>query len=68
MSKKQQKATAPQINKMAGSYDGAELRPYTGRPGAMDAFTKPSLVGNSRMPHKPMIGMTSRATTPFYTN
>ena len=68
MSKKLQKATAPQINKMAGSYEGAELRPYDGRPGAMDAFDKPSLVGNTRMKHKPMIGMTSQAKTPFYTN
>lgn len=24
-------------------YDGAELRPFTGRPGAMDAFALPSL-------------------------
>ena len=27
-------------------YTGAELRPYTGRPGAMDAFGKPSRVGH----------------------
>ncbi|MGB3068465.1 MAG: hypothetical protein WBC18_07955 [Ottowia sp.] len=25
------------------TYDGAELRPFTGRPGAMDAFALPSL-------------------------
>lgn len=28
---------------MIGFYDGAELKPYSGRPGAMDAFSKPSL-------------------------
>ena len=27
-----------------GSYNGAELRPFDGRPGAMDAFQLPSLV------------------------
>lgn len=27
------------------NYDGAELRPFTGRPGAMDAFEHPSRVG-----------------------
>jgi len=32
------------INKMAGTYDGKELLPYTGRPGAMDAFKLPSLM------------------------
>lgn len=25
-----------------GTYDGAELRPYTGRPGALDAYRIPS--------------------------
>lgn len=29
-----------------GHYDGAELRPYTGRPGAMDCFALPSRMGN----------------------
>jgi hypothetical protein len=32
------------IDKMAGRYDGKELLPYTGRPGAMDAFKLPSLM------------------------
>lgn len=27
------------------TYDGAELRPYVGRPGAMDAFALPSRMG-----------------------
>ena len=28
-------------------YTGAELRPFDGRPGAMDAFDKPSRIGNA---------------------
>ena len=32
------------IDKMKGTYDGKELLPYTGRPGAMDAFKLPSLM------------------------
>jgi hypothetical protein len=31
------------------NYDGAELRPYTGRPGAMRAFELPSLVNGVRI-------------------
>ena len=31
-------------------YTGAELRPYEGRPGALDAFTLPSLVNGRRTP------------------
>lgn len=26
-----------------GTYDGAELRPFTGRPGSMDAYALPSM-------------------------
>lgn len=37
------------MHKHAGTYDGAELRPYTGRPGAMDAFTLPSLANGQRV-------------------
>lgn len=33
-----------------GRYDGAELRPYTGRPGAMDAFKLPSMVQGQSVP------------------
>lgn len=33
-----------------GRYDGAELRPYTGRPGAMDAFNLPSMVQGQSVP------------------
>ena len=66
--KKKQKPTPPQlINKMAGKYDGAELRHYDGRPGAMDAFSKPSLVNGQLVKHKPMSYMTSSVSTPFYT-
>ena len=28
------------------TYDGAELRPFAGRPGAMDAFARPSRMFN----------------------
>ena len=31
---------------MRGQYDGGELKPYAGRPGAMDAFDQPSRMGN----------------------
>ena len=33
-----------------GRYDGAELLPYAGRPGAMDAFKLPSLVQGQSVP------------------
>lgn len=35
-----------------GSYDGAELRPYTGRPGSMDAYSKPSVESGQRVERK----------------
>jgi len=39
------KPTPPtMIDKMKGTYDGKELLPYTGRPGAMDAYKLPSLM------------------------
>lgn len=34
----------------SGQYVGTELRPFTARPGAMDAFTKPSLVNGQEQP------------------
>jgi hypothetical protein len=40
------------INKMEGKYDGKELLPYTGRPGAMDAFKLPSLMHFGRVYRK----------------
>jgi hypothetical protein len=33
-------------------YDGAELRPNAGRPGAMDAYNVPSRVGDSRVHYR----------------
>jgi ribosomal protein S25 len=36
-------------------YDGRELRPYVGRPGAMRAFELPSLVDGTRTPRRPPI-------------
>jgi hypothetical protein len=35
-----------------GNYTGAELLPYTGRPGAMDAFTLPSIQGGRAVERK----------------
>ncbi len=34
------------------AYDGAELRPYAGRPGAMDAYSLPSLQGEVRVHYR----------------
>jgi hypothetical protein len=36
----------PALNKMLGVYVPLELKPFTGRPGAMDAFKLPSLIAN----------------------
>ena len=39
------------------NYLGPELRPYEGRPGAMDAYDLPSLVNGVRVPRKtPILG------------
>jgi hypothetical protein len=35
-----------------GTYTGGELQPFTGRPGAMDAFTLPSIQGGKRVARK----------------
>lgn len=37
-------------------YDGSELRPYEGRPGAMRAFALPSLIGGRRVARKSFVG------------
>ena len=37
-------------NLKAADYNGAELCPFAGRPGAMDAFALPSVVGGARIP------------------
>jgi hypothetical protein len=40
-------------------YQGHELKPFTGRPGAMDAFSKPSIVNGQQVPRKePTIQLT----------
>ncbi len=51
---KRGKATTPSttINKMLGLYSGAELKPFAGRTGAMDAFKLPSLIGDQRLYRK----------------
>ena len=36
-------ATGYALNKMAGFYDGKELRPFDQRKGAMDAYKLPSM-------------------------
>lgn len=53
MSKKTTIAKPQTFSKMHGTYDGAELRPYVGRPGAMDAFSKPSRMGVNSTPTGP---------------
>ena len=43
-------ADMPILNSTArGRYDGSELRPFAGRPGAMDAFALPSRIGSRRI-------------------
>ena len=37
-------------NRKASNYNGAELRPYEGRPGAMDAYQLPSVINGVRIP------------------
>jgi len=60
------KKTPPQmLNKFSGIYDGAELKRWDGRPGSMDAYDKPSMVSGVLIAHRPMIGMTSSARTPY---
>lgn len=34
------------------TYDGKELRPIVGRPGAMDAYQLPSMVSGVRVPRR----------------
>jgi hypothetical protein len=51
---------------MAGKYDGAELRPYCGRPGAMDAFSKPSRIGDNFIEHRPPMGISSSVVSAGY--
>lgn len=43
-------------------YDGADLKPYTGRPGAMDAFALPSIHNGQRVERRAPIIMGSTPT------
>ena len=45
----------PRDQPPSGQYAGRELRPYTGRPGAMDAFRLPSRQGGHLVPRRPPI-------------
>lgn len=40
------------IKASTAPYNGAELRPFEGRPGAMDAFALPSLQAGKRVERK----------------
>lgn len=42
-------ATAVSLSRMAGTYNGAELQPYQGRPGSLDFLALPSLMGKRRV-------------------
>jgi hypothetical protein len=57
---------SPLVNKLAGKYDGAELKAYTGRPGAMDAFSKPSRIGHNFIEHRPPMGISSTVVSAGY--
>jgi hypothetical protein len=59
------KTPSTTLNKMDGVYDGAELKRWEGRPNSMDAYDKPSIVNGERIKHRPMVGMTSNARTPY---
>lgn len=44
--------TPPRTRIGEGTYTGAELQPYAGRPGAMDAYALPSLSNGQRVPRR----------------
>lgn len=46
----------------AATYTGAELRPYTGRPGAMDAYRPPSLIDGQRVERRAPIIISAPAS------
>ncbi len=48
---------APRTRMGSGTYSGAELQPYTGRPGAMDAYALPSLSNGQRVERRAPIIM-----------
>ncbi len=43
----------PRNMRNTAHYTGAELRPYTGRPGALDAYKLPSLIDGQRVDRRP---------------
>ena len=44
-----------------GNYDGAELRPFDGRPGSMDAYALPSMANGIAVPRRaPILNSESR--------
>jgi hypothetical protein len=45
----QRAAAASSTNRTAGQYNGAELKPYDGRPGSLDFLALPSLMGSRRV-------------------
>jgi hypothetical protein len=59
---------APRRTQLMGSnghYTGAELRPFDGRPGAMDAFTKPSIVNGQPVERaRPLLIAAGKAVKP----
>jgi hypothetical protein len=61
-----QQPAAPDVNctiaeqrdrQLRGLYDGRDLQPYTGRPGAMRAFDLPSIHNGRVMPRRPPVIM-----------
>jgi len=48
----QSQAAARSTSRMAGHYNGAELRPYDGRPSSLDFLALPSLMGKTRVYRK----------------
>jgi hypothetical protein len=45
-------AAANTTSRMSGHYNGAELKPYQGRPGSQDFLALPSLMGTTRVYRK----------------
>jgi hypothetical protein len=54
------KAAIPRRMPMQGVYNGNELKPYIGRPGAMDAFSLPSMSAGKRIPRSAPVGMLAK--------
>jgi hypothetical protein len=50
----------PRESRVGGHYDGRDLRAYTARPGALDAFRLPSLQGEHIVPRARPVSLASR--------